>query len=81
MINIKYAYFQSAIENADLFSVLVHSSAFLIAHTHVKLCLAVTLLRCSFKTNKSFLVVPTFSVFQACGQSVCFIQLKALSEN
>lgn len=72
-----YFYFQCA----NLFSVLVHSSAFLITHAHIKLCLAVTLVSCSFKTNKSFLVVPTFSMFESCGQRVCFIHLKDVNED
>lgn len=51
------------IQGAHLFFVLVHSSAFLIAHTHVKLGLAVTLLSSSFKTDKSLLIVSTFITF------------------
>lgn len=52
--------------DSHLLSVLADSSAFLVAHTHVKLGFAVTLLSCSQKTGKCFLIVLTLGTFYTC---------------
>lgn len=55
--------------NAHLLFVLLDSSAFLVANTRVELSLAVALLSCSRKTQKSLLVVPTLATFKSCQEA------------